>query len=153
VILSAPKAELYVLIPAVVIRRIDRYKADITEAGGIFLGKYRAPHIEVVDATEPMERDTRHHSRFDRDDPGHQYHAENQWKASAGSITFVGEWHTHPQAYPTPSSIDLQSWLAITKRQPTLPHLFAIRGYDDWWFGFAPAGGRRQIVQLSILPM
>jgi integrative and conjugative element protein (TIGR02256 family) len=152
VILSASEAGLYVLIPAAVIRKIDRYKTDLSEAGGIFLGKYRGPHIEIVDATEPMAGDTRHRTRFDRDDAGHQYHAEMQWRASGGSVTFVGEWHTHPQTRPIPSSVDLRTWSTISKRQPTLPHVFAIRGSDDWWFGFRPAGGQRQVIQLSILP-
>src|ERR1700761_6135687 len=100
----------FVLIPAAVVQAIDAYKDDRTEAGGILLGSYRGPHIEIVACTEPGAEDRRLPPLFDRRDRCHQQTATRNWTESDGTITFVGEWHTHPQDVPGPSLIDLKTW-------------------------------------------
>ena len=52
-------------------------------------------------------------------------------------LTFVGEWHTHPESFPTPSSIDLNTWRAVTRKNLAGSTVFLIRGYNGWWAGLA----------------
>jgi integrative and conjugative element protein (TIGR02256 family) len=79
------------------------------EAGGILIGSYRGPHIEISDCTTPLSGDIRKPYLFDRRDPGHQAAALRAWRASGKTATFIGEWHTHPQDDPAPSGIDLRT--------------------------------------------
>jgi hypothetical protein len=52
------------------------------EAGGILLGSYRGPHVEVLQCTAPMCKDARSPFGFVRRDPGHQRAADAAWRAS-----------------------------------------------------------------------
>jgi integrative and conjugative element protein (TIGR02256 family) len=141
-----------VVIDGTVIDKIDRYSRapeDKKEAGGILIGCYRGPHIEITECSEPLRRDRRSRFRFDRDDPGHQYLAKRRWKESGRILTFVGEWHTHPERFPTPSSIDLNTWREVTRKNMTGSTVFLIRGYEEWWAGLASG---RLLSKLSVIP-
>ncbi len=116
-------------------RTIAAYVADPEiqkEAGGIFIGSYRGPHIEINTCTTPMPRDVRRPTLFDRSDPGHQATALNAWKMSGGTETYVGEWHTHPVDDPIPSNLDLQTWRAVMKIFAD-PLIFLIAGRRSIW--------------------
>lgn len=112
--------------------------SDSREAGGIFLGSHRGPHVEVLSCTVPMPHDRRSHIRFDRRDGGHQSAALARWRASQGTDTFVGEWHTHPEALPTPSAVDRRTWIELMGRLPG-PFVFAIGGPKSisWYWGLS----------------
>jgi integrative and conjugative element protein (TIGR02256 family) len=98
-----------------VTQQIQRFteppEAEI-EAGGILLGSYRGPHVEVFQCTAPMRKDTRTRFGFVRRDPGHQRAADAAWRASGRTVHFVGEWHTHPEDHPRPSNIDRKTGLS-----------------------------------------
>ena len=128
------------LLPADVVRTIDKYARDDREAGGILLGRYRMPHVEIVTCSEPMPLDVRTLIGFDRRDPGHQRDALKLWKVSRRTVTFIGEWHTHPEEVPSPSSIDLSTWAEAQEAVQHLPLIFVIRGYAGWWFGLGRHG-------------
>lgn len=141
-----------IAVDRVVTERIDRYSRvpeNTTEAGGILIGSYRGLHIEITECSEPLRRDRRARLRFDRDDPGHQNLAKKRWRESGRILTFVGEWHTHPESFPTPSSIDLDTWRAVTRKNATGSTVFLIRGYDGWWAGLACGN---VLSKLSIVP-
>jgi len=108
-------------------RYVTGFEID-REAGGILLGSYRGPHIEVVRCTEPMPEDRRTRFGFVRRDKGHQRAAEKVWTESSGAISFVGEWHTHPECYPTPSYVDRRSWHKQMGRHAPNPMVFLIVG-------------------------
>jgi integrative and conjugative element protein (TIGR02256 family) len=111
--------------------------AQITlEAGGILIGSYRGPHIEISDCTTPLSADIRQAHLFDRRDPGHQACALRAWRASGKTATFVGEWHTHPQDDPAPSGIDLRGWKTLLERTVD-PLVFLIAGRQSLWCGLA----------------
>lgn len=80
------------------------------EAGGILLGHYRGPHIEIVKCTTPLPLDVRSTYQFKRSDPQHQQIATKEWASSGGTVNYVGEWHTHPEDYPSPSFSDKVGW-------------------------------------------
>ncbi len=107
---------------------------DDLEAGGVLLGRYiKGSNDIVVDlVTTPLERDVRSRYRFTRCDPGHQSTVEQLWKESSGTTNYLGEWHTHPEEYPTPSSEDSKN----TRRILTLAE------YDSESLFFAILGTR-----------
>src|ERR1700730_6975363 len=81
-----------------VMRLTELPEAD-GEAGGVLLGRYRGPHIEIMNCTTPLPEDLRTRFSFVWQDKGHQKAAIKEWLESGGSINFVGEWHTHPERF------------------------------------------------------
>lgn len=118
----------FILVEANVISLIDSYRQDRffkKEAGGILLGFRRGLHIHVSDATRPQREDIRTRFSFNRKDPHHQWYTDELWNTSGGVIGYLGEWHTHPEQLPKPSSVDTRDWLRITTIQ-TQPCVFII---------------------------
>jgi len=90
-----------------------------SEIGGIFIGAYRGPHIEVLQYTTPGARDMSGAFSFIRRDAHHQRKANNAWRSSGRLHTYVGEWHTHPSGLPFPSSIDRKAWQGAQRHAGT----------------------------------
>ena len=82
------------------------------EAGGVLMGRHiRGTRDVVVDSvTTPMRGDRRSRFSFHRSQRPHQRALNGAWESSQGTCVYLGEWHTHPEPYPTPSSIDLADW-------------------------------------------
>jgi integrative and conjugative element protein (TIGR02256 family) len=91
--------------------------ANKLETGGILLGSFRGPHLEVLDYTTAGHTDLEGAFDFIRQDSSHQRRALRAWTASAKTVTFVGEWHTHPSGPPTPSSLDVATWRNLVRTQ------------------------------------
>lgn len=114
-----------------VMQKIQSFAASYLlpkEAGGIFLGCYRGPHVEIIDCTVPLPKDKRSMFGFLRRDPGHSAAAVAAWKNSGRTTAFVGEWHTHPEDNPTPSQIDRNTWLDLMRSRESDPLIFLIAG-------------------------
>lgn len=107
-------------------RSFLRPPEHLVEAGGILLGAYRGPHLDVTAATVPMPRDRRTPILFDRRDPGHAQAATSAWRESGGTTTYVGEWHSHISGDAQPSSIDLATWRDVLASNPAALYLFVI---------------------------
>lgn len=101
------------------------------EEGGILLGAYRDSGMELISLSEAGPTDERSLSRFVRQDPRHQAIATAAWKASEGTVTVVGEWHTHPSGEPNPSMIDLAAWNDLAGRAGR-PMAFIIAAPRKW---------------------
>lgn len=101
------------------------------EAGGILLGAYRGYDVEVVEMTEPGRADLRGTFSFVRSDAAHQLAAEEAWAKSGGTVTFVGEWHTHPAGGVHPSPVDLRTWRSQTCENERLM-VFALAAPGEW---------------------
>lgn len=110
------------------IRRFTGPDESRLEAGGILLGCYRGPHVEVLQCTTPMRKDSRTRFGFVRRDPGHQRAADGAWRSSGGTINFVGEWHTHPEDHPRPSNIDRNTWAKLMRKRRHDALIFLIAG-------------------------
>lgn len=89
-----------------------------TEAGGVLIGRFIAESEDIVIdmVTGPMAGDRRQRNRFDRAKRAHQQAIDRAWKESDGTRTYLGEWHTHPEPFPSPSAIDLRDWRKRIKR-------------------------------------
>lgn len=108
-----------VLIHHPVREELDRASsacANQPEAGGILLGAYRGPDMEVISLTHPGPADERKLYSFTRSDPLHEAANAQAWEGSGGTVSYVGEWHTHPSGSVTPSPIDARSWRSEVRR-------------------------------------
>lgn len=97
-----------------------------TEAGGILLGRRRGRHFEIQCATSPFPQDQRYMAAFIRESAGHQDTATALWTASGREVDYVGEWHTHSEAKPTPSNTDFREWMLLADDSPREAPLVAV---------------------------
>lgn len=116
----------------------ERY-AGRKERGGILLGLRRGPHLDINEATLPMLWDRGSMFSFKRSSAGHRAVALRRWRKSHHIIDWLGEWHSHPERHPVPSSIDLRSWREITRHRGA-PMVFLIVGYEGVWLGLSYPG-------------
>jgi integrative and conjugative element protein (TIGR02256 family) len=110
--LTTPTHDRYVLVDPSVRTRLELFlnaDTDRCEAGGLLLGLRRGLHLEILDLTLPGRGDRRYPMRFERRCRSHQASATAAWRRSEGFIDYLGEWHTHLETDPTPSSIDRSS--------------------------------------------
>lgn len=115
------------------------------EAGGILLGHVRGNHLEILEATIPTPEDRRLKYFFERLLRGHQTIAERRWRNSKGLIRYVGEWHTHPEDHPTPSSLDISEWQRLaSSRRDGRPMLAVIVGRRGLRVEYMQSDGVRQ---------
>lgn len=101
------------------------------EACGVLIGGFDQKNKTIVieKCTEPMKADIRHRSSFTLRDGGHQKTVDKAFEQSAGRFFYLGTWHTHPDAYPSPSFIDEEDWRDCMARNFEIPcFLFAIVG-------------------------
>ncbi|MFM1999052.1 MAG: hypothetical protein RL204_999 [Bacteroidota bacterium] len=82
------------------------------EAGGVLLGRFiiSSKNIIVDRVTVPLLGDKRSRTSFFRAAKSHQRVIDNAWLKTQGRINYLGEWHTHPENYPSPSNIDYSDW-------------------------------------------
>lgn len=105
-----------------VIEKISKYKQiDIKdrEAGGILIGrKMLDSNNYIIDiCTEPQKYDKRERYSFLRSKKIHQEILDELWEESGATKSYLGEWHTHPENDPTPSSKDLIEWKKLLFNQ------------------------------------
>jgi integrative and conjugative element protein (TIGR02256 family) len=97
-----------------------------TEAGGMLFGRFLIDSNDIViDALSvPMKGDIRKRTYFHRSMKAHQEVLDRVYEESYGTCHYVGEWHTHPEADPSPSNIDLKNWRRIMSQTVTDSNLF-----------------------------
>lgn len=134
--------------PLEVFERYVQEGSDSKEAGGVLLGHVRGEHLEIIEATEPSVWDRRFRFFFERMPYFHHRLAQKRWKESKGLVRYVGEWHTHPQDHPTPSSIDLKEWqILAASRIDGRPVLALIVGCRDLHVEYMSSTGKRRILK------
>jgi integrative and conjugative element protein (TIGR02256 family) len=101
-------------IKSEVVARLRQYRQENLdrEAGGVLLGRYVRDSDDVIvdKITVPMEGDRRGRRWFFRASTLHQSVLDSAWSDSAGTCNYLGEWHTHAEADPSPSVIDILDW-------------------------------------------
>ncbi|MGM0580548.1 MAG: Mov34/MPN/PAD-1 family protein [Bacteroidota bacterium] len=93
---------------------MNSYKQDDPskyESGGVLIGRLiiSSKDIVVDKVTTPLPEDVQSLNSFIRS-TAHQNIIEKEWSESNGTSLYLGEWHTHPESSPTPSSKDIKSW-------------------------------------------
>lgn len=137
-VLRRPDDDGFVLIEERVLQVFARHRQlhhGAPESGGILLGYRRGSHLHVTEATAPLVPDHASRAHFFRSAAPHQQAALSRWRESGGTIDYLGEWHTHPEHSPSPSTIDTNGWQRICSKRKT-PMLFVIAGTQDrLWVG------------------
>lgn len=112
------------------------------EAGGLLLGTIHGSNIMVAEATAPTLWDKRLQYLFERMPFGHSSIALARWKASGGTVRYIGEWHTHSQDHPSPSGLDRTEWNKLSrKRADGRPMLAVIVGRKSLYIELVPHAG------------
>jgi integrative and conjugative element protein (TIGR02256 family) len=92
-----------------VLKHLDKarqIKAAQPEAGGQLFAKLREGEIRIERATGPRLSDSRARTRYMPDRRAEQ---EEIARMHNDGFHYVGDWHTHPDAYPSPSAVDIDS--------------------------------------------
>jgi integrative and conjugative element protein (TIGR02256 family) len=81
------------------------------EAGGAMLGRHLLDTRDIVvdEVTTPQSGDRRSRFGFFRSKQ-HGEVARERWAAERQTMAYLGLWHTHPEANPTPSGADKRDW-------------------------------------------
>ncbi len=112
-----PNEKTLFIRPEAIVKML-KYKQDkssFSEAGGILIGRIllENEHYIIDDVSEPMPTDKRSRFRFSRKPEGHQEYFNSIWEREDGCCFYLGEWHTHPENVPIPSSVDRKDWERI----------------------------------------
>lgn len=112
---------------------------DSVESGGILLGRWILESEDVIvdDATRPAVADRRGRFFFLRARKPAQRIVNKAWEESGATRWYLGEWHSHPEDSPTPSSKDRSDWLRILREarfeQPALFFIIVGRKEIGLW--------------------
>jgi integrative and conjugative element protein (TIGR02256 family) len=131
-------------VHAEVLARFARLPARPWEVGGWLLGWWADSRssLFVTHATPPASRGTPFGVTISG--KGHRPYFDAAWEASGGTVTFLGDWHTHPGGPPLPSGRDrlaAQSLAEDVDFQTPEP-LIAIVGTARWPWARTPAETR-----------
>lgn len=87
------------------------------ESGGVLLGRIMRPTPDLIvdQVTVPTPSDKRSRYNFWRSERPTQKAIEKAWTGSGGEQNYLGEWHTHPEDFPSPSHVDLQNWDRVAR--------------------------------------
>lgn len=77
-----------------------------TEQGGILLGEVRENEVKITKVSVPTMFDKSSKYSFNRNKKSAQIIIDYEFYNSQGKTIYLGEWHTHPENYPTPSHTD-----------------------------------------------
>ena len=82
------------------------------ESGGVLLGRFIKSSKDIVidKVSTPMKGDVQTRYKFKRLSPLHQKIIDQEWNKSKGTCNYLGEWHTHPEEFPSPSGVDKRDW-------------------------------------------
>lgn len=108
------------------------------EAAGILIGERRGPHLIICELSEPGLGDLRHRFSVNRKGQHHQTRVLTAFTQSDGTKQYLGEWHTHPEDNPTPSSRDICSWQEHI--DDSSPMILLIVGRKNIWLGKMESG-------------
>lgn len=122
---------------------------DSKEIGGLLLGYRRGNHLHITKSTFPGKKDVSQRYKFIRQDISHQLIAFSRWVRSGKKMGWIGEWHTHPETFPSPSLTDLSSWKSLVDHN-NQPMAFIIIGTKDKWVGMM-LPDTHEVIKLQLL--
>jgi integrative and conjugative element protein (TIGR02256 family) len=96
-----------------VIDKMNGYIQDVSdkpESGGILMGYVLKENVFAInDISVPTKLDKFSRYYFTRSKKTAQLIINKAFKNSNGKQVYLGEWHTHPEDYPSPSRLDRKS--------------------------------------------
>lgn len=126
---------LVVIMSQVVLRLLSHRQLQSCdkESAGVLIGERRGSHLVIHDLSEPGLGDIRSRYSVDRRGAHHQAMVYEAFERSAGTEQYIGEWHTHPEDFPNPSSTDKRSWAKSLNAD--FPMVVLIVGRNSLWVG------------------
>lgn len=120
------------------------------EAGGVLIGKklMDEEHYVLSAVSTPTKQDKRTRFSFTRSKQSAQQYIDKHWIESGGIENYIGEWHTHPEINPLPSSVDksLIRQVVSDKSSPFSKVLLVIVGQKGTlYLGIADSQGTGEI--------
>ena len=88
-------------------RRHRQLGGHSKEAGGQLFATFNGKNIQIERATGPRKRDRRDLTFFIPNRLSERREIARHFKAG---LHYVGDWHTHPESRPRPSSTDIDSF-------------------------------------------
>ena len=101
------------------------------ESAGVLIGERRGKHIVITDISVPGSGDVCSRYQVNREGEHHQSKVDECFINSIGTKHYLGEWHTHPEKNPTPSSLDYKSWNKVNLKSGSV--VFIIVGQKSLW--------------------
>lgn len=89
-----------------VIASFRQLKKEQNESGGILLGQVKENNIYILRNSIPTPFDSATRTSFVRNKKIAQIIIDYEFANSQNKTVYLGEWHTHPEDYPTPSFVD-----------------------------------------------
>jgi len=119
-----------------IIENYKQFKKNDNEAGGILFGQIMENNVYIMKASTPNKFDKASRYSFVCNKDAAQIIIDFEFKNSGGKTIYFGEWHTHPENKPTPSSIDINMIKSqFFKNKINEPFLFLlIQGITDVYF-------------------
>ena len=93
--------------PLGILNSFAQDSAKAPEAGGIIIGKIIHDQINIIKLSVPTVLDKSSRTNFERNKVSAQIILDYEFYNSNGQLTYLGEWHTHPEPFPVPSRTDL----------------------------------------------
>lgn len=118
------------------------------ESGGIVLGQVYSNRDEILDITRPSQYDKRKRFSFVRSRIPAQRSINRAWADSDGKLIYLGEWHTHPEVSPCPSTGDhamIARQLKMTIMEISHLYLLVVGQKNSLWVGRRDTAGLREL--------
>lgn len=108
------------------------------ERGGIILGEVSKKNIIIKKASIPTQFDKSSRFKFIRNKKSAQIFTDYEFYNSGGTVIYIGEWHTHPENYPSPSSTDISMIKTQFKKNKINENflIMIIVGLKDYYLGY-----------------
>lgn len=114
-----PERDCLARVPGEVLDAMRRMAEEAAprETGGTLVGRYSDEGREalVIEALEAKAGARRGRTKFYRPPDDVDDQLDRVYRASGGKTHYLGEWHTHPGAAPTPSQTDLDTLQDLAK--------------------------------------
>ena len=105
-----------VVLSDLVLAHFDRHrqmKVNSLEAGGQLFARFESKVVRVERATGPRPSDRRSPISFVPDRKAERREIKQSFRAG---FHYVGDWHTHPEACPSPSQTDIDSFQEMYRK-------------------------------------
>ena len=151
---SLESTQIYVHKDVVAAFQLARQKKNENERFGVIIGSkdkdkdkdkecYWIEHL-----TKPCPGDKSSFTSFTLEDPAHQSIVDQKFKESQGHLAYLGTWHTHPEPFPEPSTVDRRDWKKCLARNDDRQIFFCIVGTREFRF-FKMHGGKFKRMKMT----
>ena len=141
---SNTTATLNISLTAIEKFRKYEQKEGYNESGGILLGYVTKNCDYIQKITVPNKYDLKGLTFFIRSKEPAQKKINKYWKASKGSLIYLGEWHTHHENSPNPSHNDINMIKKASKdtdMEIDFLYLIIVGVNNTYWVGRCTAKG------------